>query len=313
MKTAALCFTAIALLLQSAASPPQFFTATVTNGAGQYMNGLQASDFILEEDGVVQTLDSFSGDPSLPISIGILIDKSASMRLPVAQQGSEKVSAALLAADGAARVVVRFSKPQDEFLFMTFDEKFNVKQSFTTDKDKVTDLLYKNTVVGGATHLYRAIGDALEEIRKKAKNRKRALIVITDVHDTSGDKIDELRTLIRTEETPVYTFGMRWDAWGVPGEDAETAKTAYEEAVLQMIGNDSGGYSTVVDIPDLMSDYTITRMIDFVQRISIEVRGQYIISYRSTKAGEPASRVIRVRTKSPDYTVQFRREAPQRR
>ena len=82
---------------------------------------------------------SFSRDSDLPVSLGILIDKSTSMRLPVAVQGREKIPAALLAADGAARVVVRLMKPQDEYLIMLFDEKSSVKQSFTSDKKKVTE------------------------------------------------------------------------------------------------------------------------------------------------------------------------------
>jgi VWFA-related protein len=313
MKSLALLAGLIAALAQTSASNPQLFTLLVTNGAGQYVPNLQAKDFILEEDGVPQAIDTFSADPSLPISLGILIDKSTSMRLPVAVQGREPVSAALLAADGAARVVVHLTKEQDEYLFMVFDEKMDVKQSFTTDKKKVTDLLNKNTIVGGSTHLYKAVGDALKEVAKKAKNRKRAMIVITDVHDTSGDKIDELQSIIRAQEIPVYTFGMRWDAWGVPGEAAETAQAPYEEEILRMIGNESGGFSTVVDIPDLLSDYTVNRMIDFVQRIGVEVRGQYSMSYRSQKPGPPTSKVVRVRAVDPALRIQLRREDPPRR
>jgi VWFA-related protein len=300
---------AVAAVLQSPKPGAQLETAivTVTNGAGQYVQDLKQEDFVLEENGMPQQITKFSKDPDIPISVGILIDKSTSMRLPVAVQGREKVPAALLAADGAARVVVRLSKPSDEYLVMVFDEKLSVKQPFTSDKKKVTDLLYKNNVVGGSTHLYKAIGDALKETRKKAKNRMRALIVITDVHDTSGDKIEDLKTVIREEEIPVFTFGMRWDAWGVPGEAAEIGKTTYEESVLKMMATDSGGRSVVVDIPDLLSEYTIDRMIDFVQAISVELRGQYAISYNSTAPGPSAGKAIRVRTVRPDLRVQLRR------
>jgi VWFA-related protein len=285
----------------------QTLILTVTNNAGQYVQNLKQEDFILEENGVQQQLATFTAGSDVPVSLGILIDTSASMRLPVAVQGREKVPAALLAADGAARVVVRLSKLQDEYLVMTFDEGLRVKQSFTSDQKKVNEALNKNTTVGGATHLYRAVGEALKEVRKKAKHRTRALVVITDVHDTSGDKIDELLSTVRGQETPVYTFGMRWDAWGVPGEDAEPGKASYEEAVLNMMATDSGGHSMVVDIPDLLSDYTIVRMIDFVDRISSELRGQYTLSYYSTTPGPAAGKVIRVRSPASDYQVRLRR------
>jgi Ca-activated chloride channel family protein len=308
MKSLALLLAIAASLMQASKPEVQTVVVTVTNSAGQYVTNLKQDAFVVEEDGKPQRVETFRDDPDHPVSLGILIDKSTSMRLPVAAQGSEKVSAALLAANGASRVVLRLTKPQDEFLFMVFDDKFDVRQSFTTDRKKLTDLLSKNNAVGGSTHLYNAVEEALKEIRKKAKNRRRALIVITDVHDTSGDSVEELQTVIREQEIPVYTFGMRWDAWGVPGEDAEPGKSTYEESVLRMMAAYSGGYSAVVDIPDLLSDYTINRMIDFVQQIGVELRGQYQLSYTSTTPGPGAGKAIRVRTTNPDHRVQVRRE-----
>jgi VWFA-related protein len=310
MKALVLIFAAAAALAQtrapSAKGPMQTLAVSVTNEAGLFVPNLKAEDFILEEDGVRKDVAAFTADPDLPISVGILIDTSTSMRLPVTMQAGEKVPAALLAADGAARVVLKLTKPDDEYLIMTFNEKMSVKQSFTSDEKKVADLLYKNNSVGGATHLYSAIGDALKEIKKKAKNSRRALVVLTDVHDTSNYKIEDLQATIREMEIPVYTFGMRWDAWGVPGEVAEPGKSTYEEAVLRMVAGESAGQSMVVNIPDLLSDYTVRRMIDFVQLLGIELRGQYGISY-ATAPGSDA-KVLRLRTTSPNYQVRFRRE-----
>jgi VWFA-related protein len=227
------------------------------------------------------------------------------MRLPLAVQGKEKVSAALLAADGAARVLVKLMKPQDEFQLMVFDEGLKVKQAFTTDQKKIVDLLYKNNQVGGSTHLYHAVSEALKQT-KKAKNRKRALVVITDVHDTSGDKLDDLKASLHDSEVPVYTFGMRWDAWGLPGEDP--TEPTFEVAVLRQLAVDSGGRSIIVDIPDLTTDFTVVRMIGFVQDIAAELRGQYTLKYYSTASGTDAEKAVRIRAVSPEYQVRFRRD-----
>ena len=315
MKTLPLLLLASAMLAQTPSRNPggqtQTLFVSVINKTGQYIPNLTAKDFVLEENGTPREIASFKPDPDVPVSLGILIDKSASMRLPVATQGGERVSAALLAANGAAKVVLRLSKPQDEYLFMVFDETFNVKQGFTSDSKKMTDVLTKNMTVGGSTKLYRAIADALKETSKKAKNRRKALIVITDVHDTSGDKVEELQATIRAQEIPVYTFGMRWAAWGVPGEDAVTAKSPYEEAVLKMMAVDSGGFSMVVDIPNLLSDYTITRMIDFVSAITFDLRGQYTVTYNSSLP--EAERAIRVRSTNPDYQVRITRDTSEKK
>lgn len=311
MKALILLLATAAALAQTRAPAPQGAVQTiavsVTNAAGLYIPNLKAEDFIVEEDGGRVEVARFNADPDLPISVGILIDTSTSMRLPV---NRDKVPAALLAADGAARVVLKLTKPDDEYLLMTFNEKMSVKQSFTSDEKKVTDLLYKNNTVGGSTHLYSAVREALKEIKKKAKNSRRALVVITDVHDTSGDKVEDLQASIREMEIPVFTFGMRWDAWGLPGEDAETAKSDYEVAVLRMMAAESAGHSMIVDIPDLLSDYTVNRMISFVQLLGVELRGQYVMSYATTPGS--GAKVIRVRTTSPDYTVRFRRESEEK-
>jgi hypothetical protein len=100
---------------------------------------------------------------------------------------------------------------------------------------------------------------------------------------------------------------MRWNAWGVPGEDAETAQSPYEEAVLRMIAGESGGYSMVVDIPNLLTDYTITRMADFISAIAVDLRGQYTVTYNSSTP--ETSRAIRIRTTSPELQVRFMRDS----
>jgi VWFA-related protein len=305
------CLVSLALVLYSAPIPPQSvgseqqFVLTVLDDAGRYVRDLKADDFVVEENGVRQKLTTFVQDSEVPLSIGILIDKSASMRLPLAVQGKEKVAAALIAADNAAKVLIHLMKEQDEFLLMVFDEGLKVKQNFTSDQKKIQELLTKNNQVGGATHLYKAITEAIK-LTKKGKNRKRALVVITDVHDTSGDKIDEMKAALHEGEVPVYTFGMRWDAWGLPGEDP--AQPTYEVAILREIAIDSGGRSVVVDIPDLTSDYTVVQMIEFVQSIAAELRGQYTLKYLSSNAVPDAEKAIRIRATSPEYQVRFRRD-----
>ncbi len=289
----------------SGAGTEQRLVVSVMDSVGRYVYDMKQDDFVVEENGVRQEVSSFRNDADIPLSVGILIDKSASMRLPLAVQGKEKVSAALLAADGAARVLIHLMKPQDEFQVMVFDEDMKTKQSFTTDQKKLTELLNKNNVVGGSTHLYHAVSEALKQTRK-GKNQKRALVVITDVHDTSGDKIDELTASLRGAEIPVYTFGMRWDAWGLPGEDP--AQPTFEVEVLKKLAVDSGGRSIVVDIPDLTTDFTVQRMIFFVQDIAAELRGQYTISYRSSTPGPDSEKAVRVRATSPDVQVRSRRD-----
>jgi hypothetical protein len=53
-----------------------------------------------------------------------------------------------------------------------------------------------------------------------------------------------------------------------------------------------------VDIPDLTTDFTVERMIIFVQDIAAELRGQYT-SISIATPGPDAEKAIRIRAVSP--------------
>src|SRR5262245_25966457 len=54
--------------------------ATVLDDQGKYMDGLRLEDFQVFEDGEEQKISFFSHDLRVPISVGVLVDSSGSMR-----------------------------------------------------------------------------------------------------------------------------------------------------------------------------------------------------------------------------------------
>jgi hypothetical protein len=196
-------------------------------------------------------------------------------------------------------------KDQDEFMLMTFDEDVKVKVNFTQDRKKIEDQLYKLNEVGGTTNLYESGLDALDKM-KKAKYRKRALIVITDAYDTSGKDIAELKTKLADSETPIYTFGLRavWE-----GRSDQNLSTPLFQMVLETLGRQSGGISMVVNIPEYNSDQTIQSLATFASVVTLDLRGQYTLSYYTTKPNPTQTSVLRVRTKEPNLRVRIRRDA----
>src|SRR5436189_313568 len=134
MRTLAAIVSLLALLQQPPASQRlQKIVVNVTDAQGRYMVEMKDKDFIIEEDGVVQPIVSFTPDAETPVSFGLLIDKSTSMRLPLYSDGKAAAPAALLVGAGIGRALVKLMKPQDEFMLMTFDESVQVKQNFTQD------------------------------------------------------------------------------------------------------------------------------------------------------------------------------------
>jgi VWFA-related protein len=305
MKSLAAILALLAILQQTAPQPRlQKLVLNVTDTSGRFIQGLAPGDFIVEEDGVKQSITSFMQDSDTPITLGILIDKSTSMRLPLYVQGKAQVSAALFAAAGVGRAVIHLMKPQDEFILMTFDEKLQVKQNFTQDRKKIEDELYKLNTVGGATHLYESVVDALDKL-DKARYRRRALLVITDAYDTSGKELEDLRQEIAGREIQVFVCGLRAVYEGVQDPAAEPLF----QYVLGILSRDTSGISMVVDVPELQATSTIEGLIGFAQIMALELRGQYTLGYNTTRTGPLASRFIRVRTIHPGTSVRIRRDA----
>ena len=307
MKSVAAILGLLALLQAPPQRGPQRVQKLVVNvsdAAGRYIMSMKQTDFIVEEGGVEQKIIGFMEGSDTPVSLGILIDKSMSMRLPLYVEGKQYVPAAVLAANRIGRAVVRMMKPQDEFLLMTFDEKVQVRQNFTQDRKKVEDQLLKLNEVGNATHLYESVINALEKM-KKAKYTRRALLVITDAYDTSGKELQDLRARIAEQEIQVFTCGFR----SVYEESPNPTAEPLFQLVLRVLSSDPGGLSMVVDLPELQNTPTIEGLIGFSQIIALELRGQYTLSYNTDQTGPLASRFVRVRTTQPQIRVRIRRDA----
>jgi VWFA-related protein len=307
MKLLAALLSMVALLQQAPVQPagmhPQKLVINVADSRGRMIVDLKPTDFIVEEGGVQQTITSFKEGSDIPISLGILVDKSTSMRLPLYVEGQQRVPAALIVATRIGRAVVRLMRPDDEFILMTFDEKLQVKQNFTQDRKKVEDQLEKLREVGNATHLYDNVVTALERM-KKSKFNRRALIVITDAYDTSGKQFEELRPKIAEQEIQVFTCGLRAVFEQVPDPSAEPLF----QLVLRALSVDTGGLSVVVDVPEVQNPLTAEGLIGFSQIIATELRGQYTLTYNTDKTGPLASRFVRVRSVYPELRVRLRRD-----
>lgn len=299
----------IAVLQQAPVQPApmrvQKIVLNVNDSKGRFILNLKPEDFLVEEGGKPQKITGFVADSDVPVSLGILIDKSMSMRLPLRVEGKETVPAAILAATGVARAVVRLMRPQDEFLIMTFDEKVQVKMNFTQDRKKVEDQLYKLNVVGDATHLYDSVLSAIDKMGK-AKYRRKALIVITDAYDTSGKQLEDIRSQLGDQEIQVFTCGLRSVFEEVPDPTAEPLF----QLVLRTLSADTGGLSMIIDVPELKSTSSVEGIIGFAQIIALELRGQYTLTYNTDQTGSLASRFVRVRAPNhPDLRIRLRRDA----
>ncbi len=146
-------------------------TQVVDRKSGEVINGLQAGDFMLDDDSVRQEISHFSQD-KLKLSVVLLIDLSGSVS-PVLRQIRE----------GALEALNRL-KEDDEVAVMAFSSTTQLVQDFTRDRRLVVDRLEqieKTPVIGQGTSLYQSLVEAAWHMNRASNPTSRRVIVsITD-------------------------------------------------------------------------------------------------------------------------------------
>lgn len=165
---------------------------------GRIVTGLRRENFRLFEDGVEQEIVKVQVE-EVPISVGIVFDKSGSMGIGGAIQ--------------AARLMgVQFFKTgnyQDEFMVVAFDSRAQLVSPFTENVEKLKmDLMY--TRAGGMTAMNDAIYLGLHQM-KNGKHSRKALIVISDgMENRSRYSEKDVEQAAIEADTQVYSIGAGW-------------------------------------------------------------------------------------------------------
>jgi Ca-activated chloride channel homolog len=171
-------------------------TATVTDESGRFVSGLRKEDFRVYQDNEEQPVTHFNSE-RVPVSLGIAIDTSGSM-------DGEKMAAAREALNS---FLAQLNDPEDEVFLYRFENSPVLVQGWTRDKRRIATELGRLQPHGG-TALYDAVAEAIP-LAQSGRNRKKALVVISDGNDTSSrTDVQSLKQMIRETEVLVYAIGI---------------------------------------------------------------------------------------------------------
>jgi VWFA-related protein len=161
----------------------------VVDHRGHPITDLDRSAFSIYEDGVKQQITRF--EPSqMPFSVVIMLDMSGSTL------GFRQVIK-----QSAARFIDALS-PQDRVAVVEFYDKINLRNDFTTDRNKIINSIAVSNG-RGKTYLYKALEFALDKLNRE-NTRRKAIIVLTDGIDTELQDNDR-RTLESIKDADVAT------------------------------------------------------------------------------------------------------------
>jgi Ca-activated chloride channel homolog len=245
---------------------------TVIDDKGRTVTDLHQDAFRVWEDGVPQTINSVLHE-DLPVSMGILVDNSGSMR--------DKRSAVNV----AALRLLQASNPKDSAFIVNFSERAFLDQGFTSDLVALNRGLSRLDS-HGTTAMYDAVAASADELVKHAKERKQALLIITDGADNASrlTLTEAIRRVQGLGGPVVYTIGLLFD---VEKKEADQARNA-----LESLSQETGG---IAYFPRSLDELNA-----IAEEVARDIRNQYVVDYRSTKpAALGGYRTVRVEAAAP--------------
>jgi Ca-activated chloride channel homolog len=224
---------------------------SVLDDRGKFVDGLTQDSFRIYEDKVEQKLSIFKRE-DIPVSMGLVIDNSGSMR-----DKRPRVNEAAL-------TLVQNSNPQDEAFVVNFNDDFylDLDKDFTNSVPELKEAL-ERIDARGSTALYDAIIGSLDHL-KKGKKEKKVLLIVTDGEDnTSRNSLEKTVKEIQKTDTVIYTIGL------LSQESKKSAKNARK--ALVSIAQASGG---VAYFPENVED-----VHSICEQVAHDIRHQYTLAY----------------------------------
>lgn len=243
--------------------------ATVRDHKGAPVSGLTQESFQVYEDKVLQPIESFSHD-DIPVTIGLVIDSSGSMR----PKRAEVIDAAMAFA--------RSSNADDQMFVVNFNEHVSMglpaNMPFTNNAAQLESALSRHATTG-MTALYDAVAVALDHLQK-GKWDKKVLIIVSDGGDNASKRsLAQIMSMVNLSNAVIYTLGV----YDVSDEDQNPR-------VLRRLSQASGG--------EAFFPNTLEEILPICEQIAHDIRSQYTITFEPTnKKEDGAYRAIEVKAR----------------
>jgi Ca-activated chloride channel family protein len=241
------------------AEPPSFRSAsselvvlpvTVTNKKHGLVTDLSRDHFIVYDNGRRQDIALFTNQDT-PVTIGLVIDNSGSMRPKLAE------------VEAATMAFARLSNPQDEIFTIAFNDTVRDavpgRPLFASNFTELVAALH-SLMPQGRTALYDSLLFGLDRLAGGTRPRK-VLVLISDGGDNaSRATINEVLTRARRSNAAIYTIGLFDD------DDPDR-----NPGVLKSLARATGGERFLPQAPG--------SLLQSCERIAREIRGGYTIGY----------------------------------
>jgi Ca-activated chloride channel family protein len=218
---------------------------TVIDALNRPITTLSKEGFRVLEDGVEQKITSLVQEQS-PLSLGLLFDSSGSM--------TNRIDGSLQALRNFFDTIV----PGDEFFVVQFSDEATLLSGFTPQPKEIFKRL-GSVQASGWTALLDAVALSTSQMRF-ARNRNKALLILSDGNDNNSRfSASEIRNMVMESDFRVYAIGL-----------------FHRPHLLQRLAHETGGRVAIAQ--------SMSELPDVVQRLSAEIRSEYLLGYTPTNA-----------------------------
>jgi VWFA-related protein len=282
---------------------------SVKTKKGELIPNLEKNNFTLREDGKEQTISRFSRETDLPITLGLLIDISASQERLIE-----------IEREAASQFFSSVIRPKDQAFLISFGKDTELLVDFTNSPRQLVAGLRdlkgdgQSPRIGRSpvpvntgpvpdygtpkgTLLYDAIYLAATEKLKNEVGRK-ALILITDGGD-QGSTYTIKNAIEQAQKSDAIVFSIYYVDHGFYGGGMGLSFGGGDEGGLKKISDETGGHVFTVNNKHPLGEV--------FKEIQEELRNQYSIGYTPTNTTRDGSfRRIEIKTDNSEYKVQAR-------
>jgi VWFA-related protein len=278
--------------------------ASVRGKSGALISNLQKDDFKIYEDGKEQQIKNFTRETDLPLTIGLLVDTSASQeRLVDTEQRA------------ASQFFSKVLRPKDQAFLIQFGAEAELLQDLTNSARTLQEGLRHlrlSVPVGGlhpgpvptmqnqaGTILYDAVYLAVNDEMRHEVGRK-ALVLITDGVDT-GSKITRDKAIEAAQKGDAIIYSIDYQDRGAYGGGFGSINFGGGgEGELRRMSSETGGQVFHVDRSHSLDD--------IFREIQEEMRSQYAITYQPPNPKRDGSyHKIDIKLSNKDYKPQARK------
>lgn len=238
---------------------------TVTDVAGNLVTNLQPADFRVAENDVPQTLELVTVQP-LALYYGLVVDNSGSFKnsLPLAV--------------GFAQTLVESNDAADEGFVSRYVDSDIIERmtDFTTDRKRLKTALADLYIESGQTALIDAVYLGTQHLagyQPRKPYRRRVLLLFSDGEErNSFYRVEELLPVLRVSDVQVFAVALQRTSDKASKLNRDVK--AKERALLEQIATTTGG--------QVFYPQTVEELPALVGQITARLRGQYLMSYKSS-------------------------------